>query len=186
MAEFNVSIARLYMVRLAMLWLCLQAEAFAQTAADQEKYLRLANEAHQELASGKLRDVDALIKKQEQLVAIGVAFCRKYAGIYPEHERFLQLVADSAKDMAQMTQDEITRNWYRGELPKQLGIAVDHKDHFEEVINLMDLVVHPSYVIIALKQYKKKPDSALLKRSKYEMGELIAHAEILFNKRAAH
>lgn len=186
MVEFNVSIARSYPVWLAMLWLCLQSEVFAQTAADQEKYLRLANESHQELASGKISDVNALIKKQEQLVAIGVAFCRKYAAIHPEHERFLLLVADSAKDMAQMTPDEITRKWYRGELPKSLGIEHNHKDHFEEVTNLMDLVVHPSYVIIALKQYKNKPDSALLKRAKYEMGELIAHAEILFNKRSAH
>ncbi|MEW5757547.1 MAG: hypothetical protein AB1810_14725 [Pseudomonadota bacterium] len=174
--------SRLCAVWLALVWLCFQSSAHAQDSVDQETYLRIANEAFEQLVAGELRDVNDLIKKHEQLVGLGVAFCRQYANIYPEHAKFLQLVVDSAPDMVRMTQEEIIRNWYRGELPKQHGVDPRGKDHFEEMSNLMDLVVHPSYVIILLKMYQEKPDKALIKRMKIELGELITHAETLFKK----
>ncbi|MEW5757546.1 MAG: hypothetical protein AB1810_14720 [Pseudomonadota bacterium] len=186
MVECKRRVSHLCAWWLTLVWLCVESAAYAATTAEQEKYLKLANESFQEVASGKVRDVDALIHKQEQLVAIGAAHCRKYAKIYPEDAKFLHLVADSAKGMSQMTPEEITRQWYRLEAPKAQGIDVKHDNHFEELINLMDLVVHPSYVIIVMKQYKQKPDKALLKRAKYELGELISHAEILFEKRPHH
>ncbi len=181
MGEFNVRMPRLWGGFVAILWLCCQSAAYAHSVAEQEKYLQIANETLEEVMADGVRDPEGLIQKQEQLIAMGVAFCREYSKIYPEHEKFLLLVADSAKDMAQMTQDEIKRNWYRGELPKQHGIDIHGKDHFEEVNNLMDLVVHPSHVIILLRMYKVNRDKLLLRRIKIELGELINHAETLFN-----
>lgn len=180
MGEFNRRIPRPWGVLLIIMWLCCQSAAYAHVSADQEKYLQIANETLEEVVTDGVSDVDGLIKKQELLVAMGVTFCREYSKIYPEHEKFLLLVANGAPDMARMTQDEIKRNWYRGELPKQHGIDLQGKDHFEEVNNLMDLVVHPSHVIIMLRMYQEKRDKSLLRRIKIELGELITHAETLF------
>jgi len=152
----------------------------ATSAADLDEYKRLAQDTIQQAQTGKVQDIDKLIAQQAKLVQIGVDACNDYASKYPQSKQILNLVTTNANSMKQLTLSEIEEKWHKGgELKKQGYVVKD--DHFGQVGNLIDAVIHPATSYIALNQYKTDGNKAHLEQVVAELSEVLVHLEYLGN-----
>lgn len=148
------------------------------SAADLTEYRRLAEDTIKQAQNGHIRDIDQLIAQQEILMQIGVAACDDYAKKHPKSKSILDLVTSNADTMKQLTLSEIEEKWHHGgELTKN-GYEVK-EDHFGQVGNLIDAVIHPATTYIALNKYKNDGDKAHLDQVIAELSEVLVHLQYL-------
>ncbi len=155
--------------------LALVVAAGPAQAFDKSAYKDLATQTVRKAISGNINNVDALIKKQEELIQLGVKGCRQYAKNSDKHTKLMNLVADHASDMKKMSLDEIESAWHEGGFLKENGIKYEDLDHFGKAVSLMDAVVHPATTYILLNKYKKTGNAALLDQVKGELTEVLDH-----------
>ena len=143
-------------------------------AFDIPAYKKIADETIQAALSGTV-DVDALTAKQHTLIKMGKAACLEHAKNHPADAKLMTLVANNADAMTKMTLEVIEEEWHDGGFLDKNGIDFDGLPHFGAAISLMDTVVHPATVIIALRNYKTSEDGELLVQVKDELSEVLKH-----------
>ena len=148
------------------------------SAADLDEYKRLAEDTIKQAQNGHVEDIDQLIAQQEKLMQIGVAACDDYAKKHPKAKRILGLVTSNAESMKQLTLGEIEEKWHHGGELKKNGYEVK-EDHFGQVGNLIDAVIHPATTYIALNKYKNDGDKAHLDQVVAELSEVLVHLQYL-------
>jgi hypothetical protein len=156
---------------MAALLLGLSTQAYALDVA---KYETIVKGVVQGALSGS-PDVDDLIAKNKELITMGKQACRAQAKKKPADAKLMNLVADNAEKMQAMSLDEIEEAWHDGDFITANGIDLDSYDHYGDAISLMDTIIHPATSIIALNEYKKSKDKALLKQVKEELSEVLEH-----------
>ena len=154
--------------------LMLQGLALPSYAADMTKYQKLAQDTIEQAKQGRIRDIDQLIAVQDQLIKIGVDACNEYAEKHPKSKKILELVTTSAGTMKQLSLHEIEEKWHEGGELKKHGYAIKD-DHFGQVGNLIDAVIHPATSFIALNRYKKDNKPEHLDQVVAELSEVLAH-----------
>ena len=158
--------------------LCVGVVAIAN-AADFSKFKQLAEDTMKEVNGGSVGDVDKLIKMQEEMMAIGVKACEEYAAKRPDDAKMLNLVATNADKMKGMSLTEIEAQWHEKGFLKSQGIDSALLEEKSLTGSLMDTVVHPATAIIALNDYKKSKDKALLEQVNDELKEVVHHVEMI-------
>ena len=144
-------------------------------ALDVDSYNRLANETIRQMNMGVVGDIDAMIRRQEELMVIGmeggIAFLREN----PQGGVPLQHVILNAENMKNLSLDDIEALWHEGGYLKGKGIDPEKIDHFGPLMSLMDSVIHPATSYLLLKEYKKTGNRDLLVRVKAELFEVLEH-----------
>ena len=158
--------------------LLLVSITYATSAADLDEYRRLAQDTIQQAQTAKVHDIDQLIAQQAKLVQIGVDACNEYASKYPQSKQILSLITTNANSMKQLTLSEIEEKWHKGGELKKHGYIVKD-DHFGQVGNLIDAVIHPATTYIALNQYKTDGNKVHLEQVVAELSEVLVHLEYL-------
>jgi hypothetical protein len=148
------------------------------SAADLTEYKRLAEDTIKQAQSGRIHNIDQLIAQQEKLVAIGVAACDEYADKHPKAKRILGLVTSNAESMKHLSLSEIEEKWHHGGELKKNGYEVK-EDHFGQVGNLIDAVIHPATTYIALTNYKNDGNKDHLEQVVAELSEVLVHLQYL-------
>ncbi len=145
-------------------------------AIDVGKYTRIVKETVHATMQGGDINVDGLISKQKQLIALGVAGCNERASSNPEDSDVMNAVVANTTAMQSMSLDEIEESWHDFGYLKSKGIDPESRyEHFAAVISLMDSVIHPATAVIALQEYKKDGDSDHLDQVRDELSEVLEH-----------
>ena len=158
--------------------LCLGVAATA-TAGEFDKFKQLAEDTMKQVNGGSIGDIDKLIKMQEEMVVIGAKACEQYAGKRPDDAKMLKLVAANADKMKSMSLSEIEAEWHEKGFLKSQGINTAQLEEKSVTGSLMDTVVHPATTFIALNDYKKSKDPALLEQVNDELKEVLHHIEMI-------
>ena len=147
-------------------------------AGDLSEYKKLAQYTIEQAQNGRIADVDDLIAKQAQLVQLGVDACNDYSKKHPKAKRILELVTSNAGSMKQLTLSEIEEKWHHGGELEKHGYTVK-EDHFGDVGNLIDAVIHPATTYIALNHYKRDKKPEHLEQVVAELAEVLVHIQHL-------
>lgn len=147
-------------------------------ASDLSEYKRIAKHTIEQAQNGKISDVDALIAQQAKLVQLGVEACTQYGNKHPKARRILELVTSNADSMKQLTLSEIEEKWHHGGELEKHGYTVK-EDHFGDVGNLIDAVIHPATTFIALNHYKRDKKKEHLDQVVAELSEVLVHIQHL-------
>ena len=147
------------------------------SAADLTEYKRLAEDTIKQAQDG-VKDIDQLIAQQEKLMQIGIAACDDYAKKHPKTKSVLELVTSNADTMKQLTLNEIEEKWHHGGELKKIGYEVK-EDHFGQVGNLIDAVIHPATTYIVLTKYKQDGNKEHLEQVVAELSEVLVHLQYL-------
>ena len=142
------------------------------------EYKRLAKYTIEQAQKGRVLDIDDLIAKQAQLIQLGVEACTSYGNKHPKARRILELVTSNADMMKQLSLSEIEEKWHHGGELEKHGYTVK-EDHFGDVGNLIDAVIHPATSYIALNHYKRNPKPEHLEQVIAELSEVLVHIEHL-------
>ena len=159
---------------------CLLLLSFTATshASSLSDYKRLAQDTIAKVQNSGIGDIDQLIDQQSKLVQLGVKACEEYASKHPTAKPVLHLVISNAESMKQLSLDEIEEKWHKGGELKKYGYTVK-EDHFGDVGNLIDAVIHPATSYIALNYYKTSGDNSHLQQVVAELSEVLVHLQHL-------
>ncbi len=157
--------------------------AFISTSSlafEREAFEKLANDTIKQVISGSVDDIDGLIAMQEKMVALGVKGAKMYASKAPsaQDKKIMELVIGGAEKMKGMTMDEMEEAWHDGGVLAKNGIDHDSMS-MGQTMSLMDSVIHPATTYIALKEYKKTKDKALLDLVKDELTAVLEHNKMI-------
>ena len=158
--------------------LFIAASSVAQSA-EMEKFSKIAKETMSAVSSGKVTDVDKLIKMQQELISIGQGAIKEYIASNPKSKKMLSLVSENADKMTKMTLPEIEAAWHEKGFLKSKGIRTAQLEEKSVTGSLMDTIVHPATAIIALRMYKSTKDKALLQQVHDELEEVVNHVEMI-------
>ena len=147
-------------------------------AGELSEYKRIAKHTIEQAQNGKISDVDALIAQQAKLVQLGVEACTNYGNKHPKAKRILELVTSNADMMKQLSLSEIEEKWHHGGELEKHGYTVK-EDHFGDVGNLIDAVIHPATTYIALNHYKRDQKKEHLDQVIAELSEVLVHIQHL-------
>jgi len=161
-----------------MTTLFIAASSMAQSA-ELEKFTKIAKETMSTVSSGKVSNVDKLIKMQRELISIGQGAIKEYIASHPKSKKMLSLVSDNADKMTKMTLSEIEAAWHEKGFLKSQGIRTAQLAEKSTTGSLMDTIVHPATAIIALRKYKTTKDKALLQQVHDELEEVVHHVEMI-------
>ncbi|WP_455207954.1 hypothetical protein [Kaarinaea lacus] len=148
------------------------------SAGDLTEYKLLAEDTIKQAQNGQIQNIDQLIAQQAKLVQIGVDACNDYADKNPKAKQILSLVTSNADTMKTLTLSEIEEQWHHGGELKKNGYEVK-EDHFGQVGNLIDAVIHPATTYIALNKYKTDGNKAHLEQVVAELSEVLVHLNYL-------
>lgn len=146
-------------------------------AMDVETYLKTAKKTMKAVKKNKVRNVDDLIEQQRELIRLGVEGCLEFAEKSPADAKMMHLIVLNSLKMQNLSLAEIEAEWHAGGYLRAHGIDVDKFTQADVQINYYDAIVHPATAIIALNEYKKSPDSALLEQIHDELAEVVHHVE---------
>jgi hypothetical protein len=158
--------------------LCFGITAVA-TAGEFDEFKQLAEDTMKQVNGGSISDIDKLIQMQEKMVKIGAKACEQYAAKRPGDAKMLNLVATNADKMKSMSLSEIEAQWHEKGFLKSQGIDTALLEEKSVTGSLMDTVVHPATTFIALNDYKKSKDPALLAQVNDELKEVLHHIEMI-------
>ncbi|MEE8431405.1 MAG: hypothetical protein V3S16_09160 [Candidatus Desulfatibia sp.] len=149
-------------------------------AFEKEAFEKLAKDTIKQVISGSIADIDGLIAIQEKMIALGVEGCKMYVSKAPDakDKKIMELVIGGAEKMKGMTMDEIEEAWHDGGVLGKNGIDADSIG-MGQTMSLMDSVIHPATTYIALKEYKKTKDKALLDQVKDELTAVLEHNKMI-------
>jgi hypothetical protein len=157
----------------------LMATSFAVQAADLAKFTTIAKSTMSEVSNGSVKDIDKLIKMQEELITIGQQAIKEYVAKHPDSGKMLNLVSSNADKMKGMSLSEIEKEWHEKGFLKSQGISTAQLEEKSVTGSLMDTIVHPATAIIALNNYKSTKDKALLTQVHDELEEVVHHVELI-------
>jgi hypothetical protein len=141
------------------------------------EFTKIAEDTISQVKTGKVKDINKLIRMQQRLVAIGKEACLEYAKKLPKDAKLLKLTAASADAMMNSTLSKIEADWHEQGVPKSKGISEIEESSVAG--SLYDAVVHPATSYIALKNYKKSKDKALLDQVHAELAEVLHHVSLI-------
>ncbi|KPJ89314.1 MAG: hypothetical protein AMJ53_15870 [Gammaproteobacteria bacterium SG8_11] len=142
-------------------------------AADWHHFEEMATRTINAVKKGHPKDVDQLIVLQERLMEIGVKACENYALANPDDAEMFQLVVNNAENMKVLSLPEIKQQWHAKRFLLSHGIPVEKLQQNSTTGSLLDAVVHPATAYIALKEYRRTGDSALLEQVNLELSEAV-------------
>lgn len=142
---------------------------------DVKAYKRIAVEVIQESMKGEEADANEMIRKNNQLIDMGVQSIRSYHSSNPEYTKLLTMTVDSVSAMRAMSLEEIEEQWHELGFLEKHGINARSIEHFGEVISLMDCIVHPVTANIAIRAYQQSRDHEYLEQVKAELSEVLEH-----------
>ena len=150
-------------------------------AADMAKSKELAHQTMDKVKSTSLTgsDIDVLISMQQELIDIGKQAMKEYSASHPKTAKMLDMVYEKADSMPNLTLKEIEEQWHEKGYLKSKGIRTDALEETSVTGSLMDTVVHPATAIIALRDYKKTKDKALLQQVSDELEEVVHHVDLI-------
>lgn len=148
-------------------------------AFDTYSYRKIAREVIKVVHRGTATNIDALIEKNEELIAIGIEGCNEYAQDNPEYAEVMKKVVDNADAMKAMTLEDIEPAWHEGGWLKANGFDINALGHDHPVRTYLDSVLHPATAIIALEDYKQYKYPGLLIQVKKELAEVMHHLDDL-------
>lgn len=149
----------------------------AVLALDVDEYKSIANKTIKAVKKGKVRNIDALIEQQKQLVRLGVEAALEYAERNPADAKMMHLAVLNSNKMQQLSLEEIDKEWHAGGYLRAHGIDIDKFTQTDVQVNYYDLIVHPATAIIALRKYQEAPDPKLLEKIQAELTEVVNHVE---------
>jgi hypothetical protein len=88
------------------------------------------------------------------------------------------VVTSNAKMMKQLSLAQIEEKWHQGGELKKYGYTLKD-DHFGDVGNLIDAIIHPATSYIALNNFKASGDQAHLQQVVAELSEVLVHLDHL-------
>lgn len=144
-------------------------------AIDKKQYLAIAESTIVQLQKKPLSDMSALIKQQEQLMAIGIQGALDYIAKHHDKAAILGEVIANANKMKLMTLTEIEAQWHHGGYMKSRGYDMQRFEHFGSLYGLMDSIIHPATCYIHLKNYQRKNAPESLDRCVGELIEVMEH-----------
>ena len=161
---------------IAILGLTLLSNLYITNSGAAESWYRfekMANQTINAVKKGDPKNIDQLIILQERLMEIGVAACKNYALANPEDAKLFELVVNNADNMKALSLYEIKQQWHAKRFLLSHGIAVDKLHQNSTTGSLLDSVVHPATAYVALKEYQRTKDAALLKQVDMELSEAV-------------
>jgi len=150
----------------------------AAVSGDLSEYKKIAQYTIEQAQKGHVADVDHLLEQQSKLVQLGVDACNQYIKKHPKAKRILEMVTSNAEMMKQLSLTEIEEKWHHGGEFKKVGYSVK-EDHFGDVGNLIDAVIHPATTYIALSHYKRDKKPEHLEQVVAELSEVLVHIQHL-------
>ncbi len=148
-------------------------------AMDIETYKDVANATIKSIKRGKVRNIDKLIDRQKRLIRLAIEGALIYADANPADAKMIHLTVLNSHRMQRMSLEEIEREWHAGGYLRTHGIDMDQFTEMDVQKSYLDTIVHPATAIIALKQYKKSKDPALLEQVQDELTEVVQHVDQL-------
>lgn len=149
-----------------------------ESLADEWNNFRsIANSTIATVRNGAIKDIEKLLKMQQQLIQLGIEACLDYAKIHPEDTAIMEVVIQNADVMKTLTLQQIENQWHSKQALLDKGINPKKLDHNSLTGNLIDTVIHPATAYIALDKFKKTGDKKLLERVDQELSELLFHLD---------
>ncbi len=145
--------------------------AATQTAV----FKSLAQDTIRQAISGSIKDIDALLSQQEQMIRIGLDKCNQHAANSDADGTIVRLVTTHAESMKALSIDEMEEAWLDGGVFAENGIDLEELDHFSPALLCYATVVHSATSYVLLKAYKADGNRARLTRVKHELSELLEH-----------
>ncbi|MGD8592443.1 MAG: hypothetical protein PVF82_06390 [Gammaproteobacteria bacterium] len=142
-------------------------------AEDWQHFEKMATQTIKSVEKGHPRDIDQLISLQEQLMEIGIKACKNYAIANPQDAKMFQLVVSNAENMKILSLQEIKQQWHAKRFLLSHGIPADKLHQNSTTGSLLDAVVHPATAYIALREYRRTRDAALLEQVNLELTEAV-------------
>lgn len=144
--------------------------AFAASAHafDAEQYIETADTIIKTAKRGKVKDVDKLIDMERELIRLGVEGCLEHAEKNPTDLKLMQLVVLNSQRMRKLSLDDLQKDWIEGVYPTSHGVAIDKLGPKDPAQQFLDMVVRPAAAIIALQNFKKSKNAAMLQRVQEE------------------
>ncbi|WP_455211157.1 hypothetical protein [Kaarinaea lacus] len=142
-------------------------------AEDWQHFEKMATQTIKAVKKGHPKDIDQLIHLQERLMEIGVKACENYARANPDDAKMFQLVVSNAEAMKILSLREIKYQWHAKRFLLSHGIPADKLHQNSTTGSLLDAVVHPATAYVALKEYRRTHDSALLEQVDLELSEAV-------------
>ena len=155
---------------LAVLSILSTTTSFAQ---DWQHFEKMANQTINAVKKGHPKDIDQLINLQEELMEIGIQACKDYAMANPQDAKMFELVINEAETMKFLSLNEIKQQWHAKRFLLNHGIPVDKLQQNSTTGSLLDAVVHPATAYIALREYRRTRDAALLEQVNLELSEAV-------------
>lgn len=140
---------------------------------DWHHFEKMANQTIKAVKRGHPKDVEQLIRLQEHLMEIGISACKNYARANPQDAQMFHLVVNNAENMKALSLNEMKQQWHAKRFLLSHGIAVDKLHQNSTTGSLVDSVVHPATAYIALREYRRTGDKALLQQVRLELSEAV-------------
>lgn len=158
-----------------ILGLALLSTLFSTTifAEDWQHFEKMANDTINAVEEGRPEDIDQLIHLQEQLMEIGIKACEHHALTNPQDAKMFQLIINNAENMKFLSLSEIKQQWHAKNFLMDQGIAVEKLHQNSTTGSLLDTVVRPATAYLALREYRRTGDAALLKQVRRELSEAL-------------
>ena len=142
-------------------------------AEDWHHFEKMATQTIKAVKKGHPKDIDQLIHLQERLMEIGVKACENYALANPDDAKMFQLVVTNAENMKVLSLPEIKYQWHAKRFLLKHGISADKLQQNSTTGSLLDSVVHPATAYVALIEYRRTGDAALLEQVNLELSEAV-------------
>lgn len=146
-------------------------------AMDVDTFLKTAKKTMKAVKKNKVRNVDDLIAQQKELIRIGIEGCLEFAEKNPADAKMMHLIVLNSLKMQNLSLEQIEAEWHAGGYLRAHGIDIDKFTQADVQVNYYDSIVHPATAIIALNEYKKSQDPALLEQVHDELAEVVHHVE---------
>lgn len=146
-------------------------------ADDVAAYKALATETIQSVVGGEVSDVDALLAKQDELIALGVTIAKDVAARHPEGATMLEFTISHVDEMKNASLDAIEDEWHHGGAYGKNGLPHDEFDHYGPIIGAKDAIVHPVTAYAALKAYAADHNEEHLETIQEELEEILGQVE---------
>ena len=164
-------------MRLAIVLLTLGALTlpFKAQSADTQRYTQTAQQAIAALENATKDDLVKIRAMQDELLQIGIEAARELGAHDEEIGEMMAFVIDSVPAMQAMSLEEIEVQWHDGIALETAGYMNSTHDHFGVINSVMDMILHPVTVQLALTEFENTGNKDYLWQAKEELHEVVMH-----------
>lgn len=161
---------------IAALWTVAPVRA---NAMDVEQYVEIGEKSLKSIKRGKVKDVEKILAQQRELIRLGIEGCLEFAEKSPADAKMMHLVVLNSQRMRNLPLDQFQKEWLEGGYLRGHGIDIDKFSGRDQQTTYYNAVVRPAGAIVAVQEYHKSKDAALLESLHKQLSEAVDSVESL-------